>query len=245
MTQPLCTLFVATDLRSLVGDFLLDSEREVLVDGRLHRRLDPNYFAWLRHQMQLAKTACNCGKLSRVAFDELRNRFNAIQDQALEAFGESALLDAVERLDPKAYSAPGKSTPAHAVNPPAKIPEAPVEPRPPHAGPVASPMPSQAFEGHRVHSFPKEALPGCPFNHPVTAEAKAMVDSIRESALAAGWTEAELYQTRGRFAFPCGGDYGVVCFIHPGQRLGQVTSQTIQLICKAGHSLHFYRRTAA
>jgi hypothetical protein len=63
--------------------------------------------------------------------------------------------------------------------------------------------------------------------------------------LALGWTEAQLYQTRGRFAFPCGGDYGVVCLISRDQRLGKLTDKTIEIVCSGGHSLHFYRKQEA
>ena len=78
----------------------------------------------------------------------------------------------------------------------------------------------------------------------VTRYALAQVDAIRDAAIAAGWTEAELYQTRGRFAFPYGNDYGVICFVRPEQRLGRVTAQAIEIIQRAGHSLHFYRQGA-
>jgi len=76
----------------------------------------------------------------------------------------------------------------------------------------------------------------------VTHHALAEVDFVRDEALALGWTEPELYGTRGRFTFPCGPGYGLVCFIHPEQRLGAVSEQSIQLRCRGGHSLHFYRK---
>ena len=78
----------------------------------------------------------------------------------------------------------------------------------------------------------------------VTRHALAQVDAIRPQALGAGWTEAELYQTCGRFAFPYGSDYGLACFVQRDQQLGRVTAKAIEIIQRAGHSLHFYRQGA-
>jgi hypothetical protein len=56
--------------------------------------------------MQMAKMAHKAGQLSQDAFDELRNRFNAIHDWALATFGEEALLQALERFDGRHYQPP-------------------------------------------------------------------------------------------------------------------------------------------
>jgi len=85
------------------------------------------------------------------------------------------------------------------------------------------------------------AVSDLPRSMPVTRYALAQVDAIRDAAVAAGWPEARLYQNRGRLTFPCGNDWGVVCFVHPTQRLGRVTARAIEVVCQAGHSLHFYR----
>lgn len=141
-----------------------------------------------------------------------------------EVFGESALLEAIEHLDPKTYSAPGKPGAVRAEIKPAKIPETAEEKLcvAVHPPVVAQPNPGPKQDG------------SLPFSRAVSAEAVAQVNSIRDAALAAGWTEAELFQTRGRFAFPCGGGYGVVCFLHGDRRIGQVTSRSIELICRDG-----------
>ena len=81
-----------------------------------------------------------------------------------------------------------------------------------------------------------------PVLRPVTFHALGEVDAIRNQALSLGWTDAQLYGTRGRFTFPCGPGYGVVCFIHSDQRLRKVASAHIEIICSGGHSLHFYRK---
>jgi len=66
--------------------------------------------------------------------------------------------------------------------------------------------------------------------HPVSEAAVNMVKTIEERALTAGWTKARLYQNRGRFSFPCGEDYGLVCFLKNGQTIGEITERYIEII---------------
>jgi len=79
---------------------------------------------------------------------------------------------------------------------------------------------------------------------PVTSQAVAKVDAIREEAMAKGWSEARLYQNQGRFRFPCGEDYGLVCFVDGDQEIGEVTERSIEIIHgpKSGRpsTLRFY-----
>jgi hypothetical protein len=82
-----------------------------------------------------------------------------------------------------------------------------------------------------------------PFTQPVSFEAVLAVDEIRDEALRQGWSEAALYQNRGRFRFPCGQDYGLVCCLHHGDRIVEVTSAAIAML-PAGRNdapLRFYR----
>jgi hypothetical protein len=39
-----------------------------------------------------------------------------------------------------------------------------------------------------------------------------------------------LYQVKGRFRFPFGQDYGLVCFIRDQDRLGEVAADAIEII---------------
>lgn len=56
------------------------------------------------------------------------------------------------------------------------------------------------------------------------------MDATRDHALALGWTEARLYQNRGHFRFPCGGEYGLVCFVGEDKQVGEVTTQYIEIL---------------
>ena len=68
------------------------------------------------------------------------------------------------------------------------------------------------------------------YREPVTARALAKVDAIRDRALSLGWSEARLYQNRARFRFPCGEDYGLVCFMDGVQQIGSITTEFIEII---------------
>ena len=195
------TLFVATDLTKLSGHY---QTFEVTVGGKVYRRIDPEYYAWLRSKIELAKK-----KVAGRTYQVLRSRFLEIHKQAVNQFGVDTLKVATQNFDTRKYNPPGKQT-------------------------------SQYIENYE---FPTGDHPEFKFTQKVRHHALNEVDRIKATALNAGWTEAELYQNRGRFRFPCGQDYGIVCSIDPGQRLGQITPEKIELICRGGHSLFFYRRS--
>ena len=65
-------LYAATNLDSWETDKPRHFARDVGIDGVYYRRLDPEYYAWLRHKMALAKKALETGRLGPAAFDGLR-----------------------------------------------------------------------------------------------------------------------------------------------------------------------------
>ncbi len=81
-----------------------------------------------------------------------------------------------------------------------------------------------------------------PSTYPVLPEALAKVDAIREEAMALCWTEEGLYQTKGEFKFPCGRDYGLVCFLEKVESIGEVTKQYIEIIRPSDVRQRFYNR---
>lgn len=68
------------------------------------------------------------------------------------------------------------------------------------------------------------------FSKQVTRRAIRKVDTIREAAMAKGWSEARLYQNRGQFRYPLGNDYGIVCSLKPNDEIGEITETYIELI---------------
>ena len=187
------------------------------VFGTCFRRLDPDYYSWLRHKMHLAKKAAQSDRLAAQTFDKLRARFNEIHAWAMEHLGEEALRSALQSLDPKTYAPPMLFP--HEERPAA----ARAEPKGTHSAP-------------RAYLFPKDG--DWRFTQRVRNSAVPKVDAIRDQALSLGWSEARLYQNRGRFRFPCGEDYGLVCFLDENKRIGQVTQQFIEIV---GPSAKEYR----
>jgi len=183
-------LFVSTALDTWVANNPELFARDVQINDTAYRRLDPEYYAWLRSRMNLAKHAAAAGRISPDAFEELRQKFNAVHEWAIEHFGEVVLQDAIRNLDTRMYA------------PPVAEDDRPVR--------------------------AKRAAEHC------VAEAVAMVDQIRDQALALGWTVESLYgtgnSTRALFGRTC----GLVGLLKPTHRIGEVTRQSIEIILPNG-----------
>ena len=197
-------LFVSTALDTWFTEHAAAFARDVQIDDVVYRRLDPEYYAWLRSKMMLAKTAASAGQIGIDAFDELRSRFNTIHQWALDHFGEQTLIAAVRAL--------------REYNPP-----------------VPEPEPQQ-----------RAIVPACPDRNVgvATPESAALVDAIRDRALAMGWTHESLYQTRGSLRFPFGGGYGLVCYLKPDHRIGDVSEQSIEIVGPSNTHQRFYNPNA-
>jgi hypothetical protein len=234
-------LFVATDLSVLNQAATPATLQDIDIEGRVYRPLDPEYYAWLRTRMERAQVTFERGRLSPQAYELFRIRFNALHDQAVALFGEDPLLDAVVSLDPKSYAWPGRASEIPQEPTPAKTSD-PGQPAPQVSPtPEKKPQSPPSLDGWSKHSFPEEEPERFRFCQRVSNHALAQVNAIRDEAQGKGWTEAELYQTRGRFPFPCGRQYGLVCFIHRDQRVGKVTANNIEIVYPDGHALRFYR----
>jgi hypothetical protein len=80
--------------------------RDVQINDTVYRRIDPEYYAWLRSRMVVAKNVAATGKLDAAAFEDLRVRFNAVHEWAIEHFGEERLLEAVRTMRAADYQPP-------------------------------------------------------------------------------------------------------------------------------------------
>jgi hypothetical protein len=151
--------------------------------------------------MTMVKALHEAGKLSDTAWDTLRERFNSLQEMAIEAVGKEALQQALCDFNPKSYAPP--------------------------ISPIAEP--AQPTEPVRKDwLYPAGQFWKC--RQKVTSEAVAKVDAILNEAMAKGWSEVRLYQNQGRFRFPCGEDYGLVCFVDGSRRIGEITARYIEII---------------
>jgi hypothetical protein len=184
-----CCLFVSTSLATWTTANPEQFARDFQINDTVYRRLDPDYYAWLRSRMAFAKKAATAGHLPPAAFEELRVRFNAVHDWTVEHFGQDELLVAVRTV---------------------------------RAGDYKPPVPEDERTQVPVLGVRKAV------GDDISPEAMALVDSISEAALSLGWKRRRLYTAGGgRIFVP---DRGLVCFLKAGDRIGEVTLQSIEII---------------
>jgi hypothetical protein len=182
-------LFVSTALDTWFTEHAAAFARDVQIDDIAYRRLDPEYYAWLRSRMMLARKAATAGHLDAAAFGALRVRFNVVHEWAVEHLGEDELLAAVRTVRAGDYKPP--------------VPE--------DDGPR---VPARSGEKSGSDRIPPEAV--------------VMVDAISECALSLGWKHERLYGKGNHGIFDP--RRGLVCFLKPGDRIGEVTLQSIEII---------------
>jgi len=102
---PTC-LFVATSLVTWTTANPQWFARDFQIDDTVYRRLDPEYYAWLRSRMVVAKRAASAGQFPPSAFEDLRLRFNAVHEWAVENFGEAPLLAVLREFRSGDYDPP-------------------------------------------------------------------------------------------------------------------------------------------
>ncbi|MDP9053807.1 MAG: hypothetical protein M3N93_05820 [Acidobacteriota bacterium] len=92
-------MWVSTDLKMWWPRDPSFIARDCQIDDRCFRRLDPEYFAWLRARTISVSAAVASGRVSADAFEELRRSLYAVQAWAIDAFGEEGLREALGRID--------------------------------------------------------------------------------------------------------------------------------------------------
>ena len=182
-------LFVSTSLATWTTATPAQFARDLQINDTVYRRLDPEYYAWLRSRMALAKKAATAGQFDMAAFEDLRVRFNAVHEWAVEHFGDDQLVAAVRAFRSGDYSPPM------------------AEDDGPHL-----PIPRQ-------RNSPADSI---------APEVVAKVDAVSEQAISLGWKRERLYGTGGKGIFDP--RRGLVCFLKPGDRIGEVAAQSIEII---------------
>ena len=99
-------MWVSTDLKMWWPRDPTFIARDCQVDDRYFRRLDPEYFAWLRYRVLTVSAAVASGRVAADAFEELRSAFYAVQALALDTFGEAVLREALGWIDILGYRPP-------------------------------------------------------------------------------------------------------------------------------------------
>jgi hypothetical protein len=100
------TIFVSSSLAIWATNEPNGIARDFQINDTVYRRLDPEYYGWLRSRMVLARKAATAGHLDAAAFEDLRLRFNAVHEWAVRHFGEEQLLQAVRSLRAAEYKPP-------------------------------------------------------------------------------------------------------------------------------------------
>ena len=194
-------LFVSTSLATWTTANPEQFARDFHINDTVYRRLDPDYYAWLRSRMVVAKRAATTGHLDVAAFEDLRVRFNAVHAWAVEHFSEAQLVSAARAFRSSDY-------------------------KPPVAEDEGPPVPVQRARKSAADTFSPEAL--------------ALVDAISKQALSLGWKRERLCGVGSSGIFDP--RRGLVCFLKPGDRIGEVTLQSIEIIGPPpnGARLRFY-----
>jgi hypothetical protein len=191
--------------------------REIVYDnGIAHYRLTPLFWSYLRHAFNNATRACEVGKLDASTYSELLNRISRIYNMTLAQFGEDAVKSAEQTFTPTKWKRHCEGL--------AKPQELAIA----ENTHCAMPMPSSAYR------YPENATGAY---HPVSKTAIALVDAIREKALALGWTMNQLYRNTGM----AHRDWGLVCYLGPDDKIGKIDRQSIEIVHpRASQSLRFY-----
>jgi hypothetical protein len=201
------------------------ADSEIIYIGSIaHYRLTPLFWAWLRHAFGNATRACETGKLGASTYSELLNRISRIYNLAIAQFGEADLKSAEQTFTPAKWKRHCES-----LERGAKTRETYLN------GNIVS------NSGHAPTGAYRYPADGTGAYHPVSKTALALVDAIRDKALALGWTMDQLYRNIGM----AHRDWGLVCYIGSEDRIGEITLQSIEIINRSGSPSSFFMGRSA
>ncbi len=108
--QRATALYVAQDLRSWETNEPDLYDREIAIDDFPYRRLDPEFYVWLKFVLDWAMDAYNSGRIDAALLEKFSRRFSAVHVWAKARFGVDALRRAEDEFDAQEYSPPPAST---------------------------------------------------------------------------------------------------------------------------------------
>ncbi len=105
-------VWYATDLSRWdnPGTTQVPENQDLIINGKAYRQLSPEYFAWMYLRMKQAQEKNMQGILPASAYNQLKNRFNAMQVEAIQCFGENTLLAVLNTLEFQKYEPPCMQT---------------------------------------------------------------------------------------------------------------------------------------
>ncbi len=196
----------------------------LVIDDKIYVALTPDVYAWLRRQMEKAHSAYQSGHLQENRWNVLRERFCPVHGWVIDTWGKEVVARSMKKNQPNPFIVTN-----HVEDEPNPI-----------VGNSKGKPPDANQHQDSSHRYP--ATGEYPCIHPVSPEAVTQVNAIKDRALSLGWTQAGLYQNRGRFKWLCGQDYGLVCFLGNGETIGEITRQSIEIIKPSGVHHRFYNR---
>lgn len=207
--------FVSTSMTvETKGAQHIDSEL-IYIGDTVHYRLTPLFWAYLRHAFNNATRACEAGKLDAGTYSELLDRISRIYNMAVAQFGEADIKSAEQSFTPAKWKRHCERLAQGTT-------------------PIENEFDTDTGVPTGTYRYPAD---GTGAYHPVSKTALALVDAIRDKAIAAGWTMNQLYRNVGI----ANRDWGLVCYIGPDDRIGEITRQSIEIAHpRASHTLHFY-----
>jgi hypothetical protein len=189
--------------------------------------LDPEYYAWLRHQMK-----SYLEKYPNTPFyEKMRVRFMAVHNEAFKRFGREALEMTFSAMDTTRYRAPAVDCATWKVE--SQTYSEALASRD-LRNLKANNSNSNNNNNKGAFSFP-EGEGDYEYNYSVSRQALQKVDHIKISALSLGWKMESLYQNRGHVKWPLGLDYGLACFLKDDDKLTDVTTDYIEIRNKLGN----------
>lgn len=224
------TLYVSTNLQYR---FLSDTKnlaRDLMLNDVVYRRLDLQFYCWLRYKMSRLAQAYQRGELPEDRYISVLTPFMVVKAQALADYGDSEIQKAWKALLPKIdrYRPPSRKAfeDAGAVD---------------RQRAWTSQSNETAASAFRF-DWPESSHPDLPFRVAVTETALKKVRAKEKEAFAKGWSADDLYQNRGALAFPYGKEYGLICFLSKDQReIGDITEQAISIAVKTPHGQRIMR----
>ena len=195
--------YVSTDLRLLEQPVSDSYRQDIIRDGVTFRRLDADYFVWIEQTVAQIQKAYAQDRIPQRAYSVLMSRYRIIQ-KWIEA-----------NVTPKNLNAARKRSTLATFNPPPAARPASAQPKSNADSPSKSAPHQYPAEGFWEHTVP------------IDPEVIKLVDSIRDEAIAKGWTEAALYQNRGHY--PAGKCYGLICILDKTDRIEKIDEQFIYI----------------
>ena len=102
-------LYVATNLDYYEFKSSKNLADDLIIDGRLYRKLTPEYLIWLSSRFNVAFKKADVGKLSFEALSNIADRLTIIEEKAKPLFTKEEIQQAKKKLRTCKYNPPNNN----------------------------------------------------------------------------------------------------------------------------------------